>query len=298
MIDKLEMFILLAREQHFGRAAEAAGVTQPTLSAAIRQLEDQLGVMLVERGSRFKGLTPEGRRTLDWARQIVGDVRTMREEMRDARRGLSGTLRIAAIPTALPMLPRLTEPFRARYPDVQLRVHSASSVEVLRWLSGFEIDVGITYLDDEPLGKVVSVPLYDERYQYITTAGAPLADRKTVTWAEIAEQPLCLLTPDMQNRRLINSHFAEAGTKPRPMLEANSMIVLYAHVLTGNWASILPLDLAGAIGFSSDVRAIPIVEPDATHGVGLVALEREPHTPLVEAMLATARKVAPSLISF
>ncbi|MBB5515870.1 DNA-binding transcriptional LysR family regulator [Rubricella aquisinus] len=297
MIDKLEMFILLAREQHFGRAAEAAGVTQPTLSTAIRQLEDQLGVMLVERGSRFRGLTPEGRRVLDWARQIVGDVRTMRAEMREAKRGLSGTLRIAAIPTALPMLPRLIEPFRARHGDVQVRVHSASSVDVLRWLDGFEIDVGITYLDDEPLGRVSTIPLYDERYQFITTADAPLADRDSVTWAEIASEPLCLLTPEMQNRRLINRHFEEAGAKPHPMLEANSMIVLYAHVLTGNWASILPLDLAGAIGFSSDVRAIPIVEPDATHAIGLVVPEREPHTPLVEAMLATARKVAPGLTS-
>ncbi|MFN4208624.1 MAG: LysR family transcriptional regulator, partial [Agrobacterium albertimagni] len=90
MIDKLEFFIALARQQHFGRAAEECGVTQPTLSAGIRQLEEQLGVMLVQRGSRFLGLTPEGQRVLEWARRIVGDTRTMREEMRAARRGLAG----------------------------------------------------------------------------------------------------------------------------------------------------------------------------------------------------------------
>ncbi|MEC9462732.1 MAG: LysR family transcriptional regulator, partial [Pseudomonadota bacterium] len=88
MIDKLEFFIALARQQHFGRAAEECGITQPTLSAAIRQLEEQLGVVLVVRGSRFLGLTPEGQRVLEWARRIVGDTRTMREEMRAARRGL------------------------------------------------------------------------------------------------------------------------------------------------------------------------------------------------------------------
>ena len=75
MIDKLEMFIALAQERHFGRAAEACGVTQPTLSSAIRQLEDQLGVQLVFRGSRYQGLTPEGQRVLDWGRRIVGDMR-------------------------------------------------------------------------------------------------------------------------------------------------------------------------------------------------------------------------------
>src|SRR6478735_8031248 len=106
MIDKLEFFIALANERHFGRAAEECGVTQPTLSAAIRQLEDTLGVVLVQRGSRFKGLTSEGQRVLEWARRIVGDTRTMREELRAARLGLAGHVKIAAIPTALAMVSR------------------------------------------------------------------------------------------------------------------------------------------------------------------------------------------------
>ena len=104
MIDKLEMFIALANERHFGRAAEAVGVTQPSLSGAIRQLEDQLGVQLVYRGSRFQGLTPEGQRVLDWARRIVGDMRALKDEMRSVHAGLSGNLRIGVIPTALPMV--------------------------------------------------------------------------------------------------------------------------------------------------------------------------------------------------
>ena len=69
MIDKLEFFIALAKEEHFGRAAEQLGITQPTLSAAIKHLEEQLGVMLVKRGSRFQGLTPEGEQVLAWARR-------------------------------------------------------------------------------------------------------------------------------------------------------------------------------------------------------------------------------------
>ncbi|MCU0912495.1 MAG: LysR family transcriptional regulator, partial [Rhodobacteraceae bacterium] len=82
MIDKLEMLIALAQERHFGKAAESLGVAQPTLSTGIKQLEDQLGVQLVFRGSRFRGLTPEGQRALEWARQIVGDARQLKEEMR------------------------------------------------------------------------------------------------------------------------------------------------------------------------------------------------------------------------
>ena len=74
LIDKLEYILALAREKHFGRAAEACGVTQPTLSAGLKQLEEQMGVLLVNRGSRFQDFTPEGQRVLEWARRIVGDT--------------------------------------------------------------------------------------------------------------------------------------------------------------------------------------------------------------------------------
>jgi DNA-binding transcriptional LysR family regulator len=292
MIDKLEFFIALARTRHFGNAAEELGITQPTLSAAVKQLEDQLGVMLVQRGSRFQGLTPEGEQVLAWARRITGDARTMKEEMRAARHGLSGRLRIAAIPTALAMTPLLTTPFRKKHPGVTFTILSRTSIEVLSLLGNFDIDAGITYLDNEPLGRVVSVPLYAERYQLITAAGTPLADRERVTWAEVAELPLCLLTPDMQNRRIIDQHLAEAGTGARPTLESNSMIVLFSHIRTGKWSSIMPLNLAETFGFSEPIRAIPIVEPDARHLVGLVAAKREPHTPLVAALLDEAMTLA------
>ena len=295
MIDKLEFFIALARERHFGRAAEDLGITQPTLSAAIKQLEDQLGVMLVQRGSRYQGLTPEGQRVLEWARRIVGDTRTMREEMRAARRGLAGHVRIAAIPTALAMVPWLTTPFREKHPEVTFSVVSRTSLEVLTLLENFEIDIGITYLDNEPLGRVASVPLYSERYQLITAAGNPFSDRETVTWQEVAGLPLCLLTPDMQNRRIINQHLREAGAQVQPTLESNSMILLFSHIRTGKWASIMPLNLAEVLGFAEPIRAIPIVEPDASHLVGVVAVEREPHTPMVSALLYEARLVAEKL---
>ncbi|MBO6717956.1 MAG: LysR family transcriptional regulator [Rhizobiaceae bacterium] len=295
MIDKLEFFIALARAEHFGRAAEELGITQPTLSAAIKQLEDQLGVLLVKRGSRFQGLTPEGEQVLAWARRIAGDARTMREEMRAARHGLSGRLRIAAIPTALAMIAALTTPFRERHPGVNFSILSRNSVEVLTLLGNFDIDIGITYLDNEPLGRVVSVPLYSERYQLITAAGNPLSEREKVTWAEVAEMPLCLLTPDMQNRRIIDHHLAEAGVSARPTLESNSMIVLFSHIRTGKWSSIMPLNLAETFGFTEPIRAIPIVEPDASHIVGLIAARREPHTPLVAAFLSEAAALADQL---
>jgi DNA-binding transcriptional LysR family regulator len=282
----------LARERHFGRAAEAAGVTQPTLSAGIKQLEEMLGVLLVQRGSRFIGFTPEGERTLDWARRIVGDSRAMRQEISALRHGLTGRLRIAAIPTALAMVAAITTPYRAKHPDVRFTILSQNSIQVLTLLENLEIDAGITYLDNEPLGRVNTVPLYQERYQLLTAPDAPLGDRDRVTWKEVAQVPLCLLTPDMQNRRIIEGLLRDAGGDPQPTLESNSVIVLFAHIRTGRWASVMPSKLAETLGLTDTIRAIPIVEPEAVHTIGLVVPMREPMTPQTAALVAEARRVA------
>ncbi len=292
MIDKLEFLLALAREKNFGKAAEQSGVSQPTLSAGIKQLEDTLGVMLVQRSSRFLGLTAEGERVLDWARRIVGDARAMRQEVQALKRGLAGHLRIAAIPTALAMVSALTTPYRARHPDVRFTILSRTSVEILAMLENLEVDAGLSYIDNEPLGKMQSVPLYAEQYRLLTSADSPLGDRETVTWAEVGRIPLCLLTPDMQNRRIINRLLREAGGELEPTLESNSMIVLFSHVRTGRWASVMPEKLAETLGLTERLRSIPIVEPDAVHSVGLIVPNREPMTPLTAALVAEARLLA------
>ncbi|KZM48746.1 LysR family transcriptional regulator [Labrenzia sp. OB1] len=291
MIDKLEMFIALARERHFGRAAEDCGVTQPTLSAAIKQLEEQLGALLVLRGSRFQGLTPEGERVLGWARRLVSDARTMQQELKTVRDGLSGHLRIASIPTALSYIPELTTPFVDQNPGVTFSVLSRSSIEILSLLENLEIDVGVTYLGNEPVGKVIQVPLYRETYCLVTTEGAPLADRSRVTWREVSRIPLCLLTGDMQNRRIVDGILAEAGTEATPALESDSIVTLIAHVRTGRWASIVPRSLAETFA-SEALRTIPVIEPDAGTMVGLVTTHREPHAPLIAAFLRLTRGIS------
>ncbi|MBC2835966.1 LysR family transcriptional regulator [Paragemmobacter straminiformis] len=290
MIDKLEMFIALANERHFGRAAEVCGVTQPTLSSAIRQLEDQLGVQLVFRGSRFQGLTPEGQRVLDWGRRIVGDMRALKDEMRTVRAGLSGNVRIGVIPTALPMIAGLTAPFIARHPNVRVSILSRTSAEILSGIESLDLDAGITYLDNEPLGRVAQIPLYAEFYRLLCAASSPLADRESVSWAEVAEQPLCLLTGDMQNRRIINQHLAEAGARVTAQVESNSTIALTAHVMTGRWASVVPRELALMFAGGGQLRAIPIVEPEVEHTVGLIAARRDPLTPVLAALIAEAER--------
>src|SRR4029079_6257797 len=295
MIDKLEFIIALARERHFGHAAEACGVSQPTFSAGIKQLEDTMGVLLVQRGSRCHVSMREGERVLDWARRIVGDTRAMRQEIDALKHGLAGHIKIAAIPTALAMVAMLTTPYRATHPDVSFTILSRNSIEVLGLLENLEVDAGLTYLDNEPLGRVQTVPLYNEEYRLLRSPHSPLGKRDSVTWAEVGKVPLCLLTPDMQNRRIIESLLRQAGAQVAPTCESDLIIVLFAHVRTGRWASVMPAKLAAVLGLTDTVRAIPIVEPEVTHSIGLVVPQRNPLTPLINALVSEAKLLAPIL---
>lgn len=300
MIDKLEMFIALANERHFGRAAQAHGVTQPTLSAAIRQLEGELGVQLVARGARFQGLTPEGERVLDWARRIVTDTRQMRHEMRARRKGLGGTLRLGVIPTALPMVADLAGPFLARHPNVQLQVLSRTSVEILAEMDSLQLDAGISYLDNEPLGRVSTVPLYTERYRLLLRHDHPLAVKRSVEWGALDGLRLGLLVGSMQNRRIIDQRLARAGVRVQAALESNSLLALVGQVLAGGWATVVTDEAAALFGARADLVALPIDDGAAlakgadvpSHEVGLVAPWRETHTPLLAALLDEAARLA------
>lgn len=294
MIEKLEFLITVASEKSFSRAAELCGVTQPTLSAGVKQLEDSLGVLLVNRSSRFHGLTAEGERVLEWAKRIVGDARAMRQDVRSMKEGLTGQLKVAVIPTALGIVSALTTPYREKHPGVNFTVLSASSAEVLAMLDNLEIDAGITYLNNEPLGRVRTVPMCQERYRLLTFADNPLGDRERVTWAEVGRIDLCLLTRDMQNRRIIERLIQSAGEEPAPILESDSVILLFDHVKSGRWATVLPEKLAKTLGVTAPLRSIPIVEPEAVYEIGLVAPQRDPVIPLVAALVAETRTLAES----
>ncbi|MGE0119612.1 MAG: LysR family transcriptional regulator [Dongiaceae bacterium] len=290
VIRQLQYLTALAREEHFGRAAAACHVSQPTLSAAIRQLEKDLGVPIVERGQRFKGLTAEGKRVLEWAHRILADCDALQQDLSQARDGLTGRLRLGVIPTALPAVSLVTAPFCAAHPGVSITILSQSSIEIQRCLDAFEIDIGMTYLDNEPLINVRAEPLYRERYVLLTAATGPFARRKTLRWVEAAAVPLCLLTPDMQNRRILNGIFRSVNRAPAPAIETNSVLTLCSHVRDGHWSSVMPRTFLHIFGVPTGMRAIPLVEPSPTHEIGLVIADREPAPPIAQALMQAARK--------
>ncbi|GAB5445772.1 LysR family transcriptional regulator [Gymnodinialimonas sp.] len=297
MIHKLEMFIAVAREAHFGRAAESLGLTQPTLSTGIKQLEEMLGVQLIFRGSRYGGLTPEGQRALVWARQLVSDARTFRQEMRTARHGLSGIVRLAVIPTALTWAASLSARFTAAHPNVRFTILSRTSVEILSMLENLEADAGLSYLDNEPLGRVTTEPLYRERHTVVCHRDSDIALQDSVEWADLAGERLCLLTGNMQNRRIINEHFMAAGVAPEAQVESNSTVVLAAHVEAGDWITILPTDMARFLCAGKPQLVVrPIEGAGMDHAVGLVAPYREPHTPVLDALISETRALSKAYV--
>ena len=286
LLRNLRYLEALAREQHFARAARACDVTQPTLSAGIKQLEEELGLLIVQRGQRFHGLTPEGLRVVDWTRRILADVESLEQEASELRAGLVGRLRIGAIPVALPTVAQLTAPFAERHPQVSITINSLSSMEIQRGLDDFTLDAGLTYLDNEPLSHVRTLPLYRERFHLFFPADASVGPR--VTWADAATLPLCLLTPDMQNRRILNELFAKHGVAPQAMIETNSVLTLWAYLRTGKWASILPHPFLDLLGVPEGVRAIPLEGGEGHFTIGVVVPDREPMTPSARELLSVA----------
>ena len=286
VIRQFEYLVALARERHFGRAAEACHVTQPTLSAAIRQLEEELGAPIIERGHRYLGLTPQGKLALEHAHRVLAEVEDLQRGVEALDKGVSGRLRLGVIPTALPVVSHLTAPFFARYPRVTVTVLSRTSQEIQRGIEEFELDAGVTYLDNEPLERVRARPIYAEEYVFLTPAKARFAASDSLTWAQAAQEPLCLLTPDMQNRRIIDGIFRSVGATPQPSVETNSIFNLVSHAASGHWSAIVPRQLLQFFGIPENTRAVELTEPEARRTVGLIVADRDPQAPLARNLMA------------
>ena len=298
-IRQLQFLAALAREKHFTRAAAACNISQPTLSGRIRLLEQELGVPIVSRGQRYHGLTPEGERVLKWAHVILDNWQAMQQELAQIsgrKQALLGRLVIGVVPSALPMVALLTKQMQSGHPGVDFTVLSHSTAEILRGLNDFSLDAGVAYLDNEPVDGLMASPLYRERYSLFVGDAHHLAGRESVTWEEAAREPLCLLTQHMQNRRIIDRAFRAANCQPVPRLETNSVINLCANVRHMGLASVMPEYLLDALGPMEGIRAIPLVEPDVEHTVGLLVIDREPLSPIIAALRDVAGGFDPAAL--
>jgi DNA-binding transcriptional LysR family regulator len=284
-IRQLDYLVTLAREKHFAKAAEACHVSQPALSSAIRSLEKELGIMIVQRGRRFMGFTAEGERVLTWAQQTLASLSHMREDASIAKSSMAGSLRVGAIPTTMTVSAFITAPTRALYPDIRYNISSLSTEEIAARLDRFELDLGLTYLGEKTLDGFESLHLFDERYVLLSGRSAKLDS--TVTWEQAGRLPLCLLTGKMRNRQVIDAAFRRAGAQADVILETDSIFALYAHVSEAGLFSIVPHSLLNFFDMGR-VRATPLL-PYLTRAIGLIARNQPALAPITAAVWEIAR---------
>jgi DNA-binding transcriptional LysR family regulator len=294
MIDLRDMQLLdaLAQHRHFARAADACGISQPAFSGRIRNMEADFGVPLVQRGNRFLGLTKEGEVVLRWSRKMLADAEGMRQEIAALKGSLTGKLAIGAVPTALSFVAQIPAALRTLHPDLTLEIISASSTVIRRGLEDFSLDAGVSYIEGADLPGFRSVPLYDETYVLLAPPGIAPRTSGTATWAEAATLPLCLLTSDMNNRRIIDTVFAEVGAAPKPVMETNAFTAAFAQVASGAAATIAPSKLADSLPIGANTVRLALTEPMASRVIGLVTADRDPVPPAVQAMMTTAMAIA------
>ncbi|MFT3731348.1 MAG: LysR family transcriptional regulator [Hyphomicrobium sp.] len=291
-VRQMSYLVALAREKHFTRAAEKCHVTQSTLSAGLKALERELDMRLVLRGPRFMGLTPEGERVVAWASQIISDYENLRQDVAGLREGLKGTLRLGVIPAATPAVAKLTSPFCAKYPGITVDVFSMTSSEIQSGIDKFELDAGLTYLENEPLTNVRKTPLYREQYLLVTHVDSPFAQSTVVPWKDAVSENLCLLNESMQNRRVLNKLAASLGLKLAPTVTSNSYLAICSHVCSGEWSSIIPHTFAYIFSGCKELALVELIEPRHSQAIGLVVSDRDPLSPLAHALIRCAARLS------
>ncbi|MFJ5262620.1 LysR family transcriptional regulator [Streptomyces sp. NPDC088387] len=260
---QLEYFVAVAREKHFARAADACFVSQPALSIAVAKLERELNVTLINRGHNFEGLTPEGERLVVWAKRILAEHDAFKAEVAVMRSGITGTLRLGTGPTVSTTTALPVAAFCAMHPLARVKVCSRlSSAELVRQLREFELDAAIAHFGPEELEGLEVVPLYEEQYVLLVSGEHLVPAGPTITWAEAAQLPLALLTPDMRFRQFINDAFETCGTVAAPQVETDSVASLCAYVGTGSWASVVPHTWLDSMPVTGPTRAVRLVAPD------------------------------------
>jgi DNA-binding transcriptional LysR family regulator len=280
----------LAREGHFNRAAQASHITQPTLSAAIRQLELELGAPLVRRSKqRFEGFTPEGLKVLEWAQRIVAGVDALKQSLAETQGMLRGHLRIGIIPTAEPLSGAIAAAFLRGHAGATITLLSNTSQQIERGITEHELEAGISYVDEAPPHGLSAIPLYAERYVLIGVTRM-LGAQDTITWRKAAGLPLVLLNREMQNRRLIDRHLAAIDAAPVVVAEANTLVGVLSHVKEGLGCGIIPRTFATLIGPQNGLKILPLEAPDAVHQVGLIIPARTPLQPLTQALVEALRE--------
>ncbi|MEP2027310.1 MAG: LysR family transcriptional regulator [Paracoccaceae bacterium] len=278
----LQLLVSLARHRNFSRAALDCNISQPAFSTRIRKMEDRFSLPLVRRGNTFLGFTREGEVVLKWARKLLADAEGLRQEIDALSNNLDGKLALGVIPTAMPFAARVSSQLRKHHPNLSVEIHSLSTRQIEIRLDDFSLDAGIMYFEDAD--PETTVKLYDERYVLIAPQSLSLRTGGQITWSEAARLPLCLLTPNMRNRQLIDAVFDEVSAIPTIVMEATGFTAVLAQVASGNAATIAPVGVAETFLALPSTVQFDLTKPDVTFTIGMSIKDQTPVLPMVKAL--------------
>lgn len=287
MFTSLRYLVALHQHKHFGRAAEACHITQPALSNAIRALEEEFSTAIVKRGRSFESFTPEGERIFLSAQRVLHEQELLKQDLESTVDHPVGSLTLGAVPSVMPIAARFVGLLQKRHPGISLVLRSMSSLDIEAGLENLSVDVALGYTERLKLRapKISTIDQYSERYFLLRRAkksarsGLRLVVRP-MSWEAAAQFPLCLLTPEMHNRAIVDDAFKKAGIGIKPVIETNSVLTLGLSVLVGEVSSILPGALVGVLRGYSELEAVPLIEPEVLTPIGFMFVfsDRPSHT--------------------
>ena len=273
-LTELRYVVAVARERHFGRAADKCAVAQPTLSVAIKKLEDELGVILFERATSEIKVTEIGARLVAQAERVLAEAGRVTEIAAAGKDPMAGALRIGCIYTIAPyLLPKLVPLLKERAPMMPLIIEENFTDRLLEKLKGGDLDIAVIALPiDEP--GLVAQAVYDESFRVLFPAAYPWSKTKVIDAAWLLDAPLLMLGPGNcfrdQVLDLCSTAKREAGNSPQ-ILEGSSLETIRLMVASGVGVTVMPASAVDGISAKDPLlRVRPFADPQPTRRVGLV----------------------------
>lgn len=287
---QLEIFVTVAEMRGFTLAALRLGISQSAVSHAIRALEQELNVQLVERHQAAVDVTELGHRLLVRAREILGLAEAMRQDAAVARGLNQGLIRIGSFgPTSsLKLLPAILKAYRTRYPGIEVQIDEGPDAAVIQWVADRRVDVGFAVLPDD---RFDSVPLVEDQLVALLQRDHPLTQKRSVTLQDLVDQPFIM--PEQGCSALVEPLFAQAGLAPRVRYRLSQMVTVLGLVDTGDGITVMPeLALPYAMDETHPRIAVRPLRPMVRRRVGLVFRSLAQASPAVQAFADIARATA------
>ncbi|MDA8711419.1 LysR family transcriptional regulator [Alphaproteobacteria bacterium] len=283
-IKNLEIILALDSAKHFNRAAEKLNISQPALSMKLKSLENEIGVKLVKRGKNFIGLTKEGEILKEKFKFIVKEYSEIKQLSSELKNNLTGSLRVGVIPSALIDVSSALNEYVKKYRNINIQVHSMSSNKIDEGLHDFKLDIGFSYLDNEPILGVEKIHLYKEKY-FLVTQNKKYEKLKHISWSECGGLDLCLISQENQFRRILDAIFKSKNISPNIMIESNSLIHLFSHVSSSDLSTIMPGSYASQFKNVTNLLFIELDTPTVTHSIGSVFIKDKGPSPIKDSFI-------------